>query len=456
MKMKTTIKGLALASIMMFGGSLNAQQTIGYSMPASVSGFPSRDQDLSKLPKMERDIVILQNVLSDMFRDSENQFYSLTSGDIKGIHIPDKGVIFNVGDNSLFGRVIFSENLKYRSTDSKNTGDKKEVDVDQTNKERENKLKELSTEFLLNYGSILTEIKDNEQIMINVRYSPVSENSKQANQAENIVFLDRGRSNTKRISSSIQFKDLRDLLSGKLSFEAAKGKITTKMIDDQINESSDTKIMAGILDDLFRSTFDGTYRKTGNTSWTYFEGFGLMYNVSLSYNTGGNNARLAFYTSQLVDVAGMGEEKKQEDEEKLKKAADEKKKEYEEQVKEAEESFDDLIEMAKESLITYGRTLRSVKSDEVIILNLNFNTFFSKSTLPKSVRISVNKSQIDQFSKGGISIDQLKKDIDVKKLTSSIGSSSVDGLYFYEPSAVGTTITYDNATVIKGKAESKN
>lgn len=437
MKMKTTIKVLALASLMMFGGSLNAQQFVSTTGTAVVGGFPSGEQDLSKLPKMERDIIILQNVLSDMFRDSDGGIYS-GPRDTKGIHIPGKGVIFNVNNNGHFGRVLFAKDI---NSDVK-SDDKKEVNIDQANKEKENEFKTLSQEFLLNYGSILTEVKDNEQIMLNVKYSPINETSRKANQGENVVFINsRGELNTKRISSSIQFKDLKDLLSGKLSFEAAKGKITTKVIDDETKESSDTKIMAGILDDLFRSTFDGVYRKTSNTSWTYFEGFGLMYNIGLSYNSGGNNARVAFYSGQRVDVVKADTEEKKKDEEELKKV---------------EESFDDLIEMAKESLITYGRTLRSVKSDEVIILNLNFNTFFSKSTLPKSVRISVNKSQIDQFSKGSISIDQLKKDIDVKKLTSSINSSS-NGLYFHEPSAVGTGIIYDKArTVIKGQAEGKN
>ncbi len=444
MKMKTTIKVLALASLMMFGGLLNAQQFVSTTGAAVVGGFPSGEQDLSKLPKMERDIIILQNVLSDMFRNSDSPFYTSSSDDIKGIHIPGKGVIFNVADNSLHGRIIFSESFNLsviKSTDEKKESDKKEIDTDQSNKERENELKELSKEFLLNYGSILSDLKDSEQIMLNVKYGLTGNIESKGSMDVNLARYAIGTKGTKRISSSIQFKDLKDLLSGKLSFEAAKGKITTKVIDDDTKESSDTKIMAGILDDLFRSTFDGVYRKTSNTSWTYFEGFGLMYNIGLSYNSGGNNARVAFYSGQRVDVVKADTEEKKKDEEELNKI---------------EESFDDLIEMAKESLITYGRTLRSVKSDEVIILNLNFNTFFSKSTLPKSVRISVNKSQIDQFSKGSISIDQLKKDIDVKKLTSSINSSS-NGLYFHEPSAVGTGIIYDKArTIIKGQAEGKN
>ncbi|TCL14307.1 hypothetical protein EV198_1147 [Roseivirga ehrenbergii] len=438
MKMKTTIKGLVLASLMMFGGSLNAQRFVSTTGSTVVSGFPSQEQDLSKLPKMERDIIILQNVLNDMFKESSQQRYSSLSTEIKGIHIPGKGVIFNVGDNSLSESVLFTQ-LNMIATGEKNTGDKKEINIDQANKEKENQLKELSKEFLLNYGSILSEVKDNEQIMLNVKYYPIDENSKQANQGENIVFLSRGTKNTKRISSSIQFKDLKDLLSGKLSFEATKGKITTKVIDNETNESSDTKIMAGILDDLFASTFDGTYRKTSNTSWTYFEGFGLMYNIGLSYNTGGNSARVAFYSGQRADVVKEEEYKKKE----------------EEQLNKIEESFDDLIELAKESLITYGRTLRSVKSDEVIILNLNFSSFFTKNMLPKSVRISVNKSQIDQFSKGGISLDQLKKDIDVKKLTSSINSSA-EGIYFVQPSSTEAQSVYDKVRVLNGKAEGKN
>jgi hypothetical protein len=382
-------------------GTVKSNLNFGTTANVTVYGNPSRGQDLSKLPKMERDIIILENVLSDMFRDSGTATFASPPVDTKGIHIPGKGVIFNAGNQSAYSSLFSIKNAKFNSDN-----EIKEKDIVQSNGENESKLRRISQDFLLNYGSILGELKDDEFIMLNVKFSPLGQVTQDGDNGSIAIFLDRKAINEKKMTSSIQYKDLKDLNSGKLSFDEARAKVKTKIVGDANNESSDTKIMAGILDDLFESTFDGTYRKSGRTSWTYFEGFGLMYNLNISpYPTG--SSRVVFYSKQSLGI-NLDEDQK---------------KESEDQARNAKIALDDLIDLAKESLVTYGRTLRSVKSDEVIILNLNFSGFFGTADLPKSVRISVNKSQIDQLSKGSISLEQLKKEIDVKKLTSSISNN---------------------------------
>ena len=186
--------------------------------------------------------------------------------------------------------------------------------------------------------------------------------------------------------------------------EAAGAKITSKISADGDNEANDAKIMAGILDDIFQSTFDGNFRKSGRTSWTYFEGFGLIFDINFS----SDKAR-----ELKIYYAGQKVEKEQDP------------KYLEAEKEETKAAFEKLIDLAKESIVTYGRTLRSVKSDEVIILNMNFNSGFRDSSLPGAVRIQVNKSQIEAFSKGSISLEQLKKEIDIKRLSSSTNNSEV-------------------------------
>ena len=253
MKMKTTIYSLAFASLMMLASPLKAQRFVSASGTAVVNGYQSRDQDLSELPKMERDIIILQNVLSDMF-SSDDYFRLSSSSTNKGIYIPGKGVIFNVNDQSLHARTVLRESgqIKVMSNGANNESDEQEMSIEEANKQRESNLTALAKEFLLNYGSVLTELKDSEQIMLNVQYGLEAQVESKGSIDVNFGRYAIGTKGTKRISSSIQFRDLKDLLSGKLSFEAAKGKVTTKVTEDETKESSDTKIMAGILDDLFR------------------------------------------------------------------------------------------------------------------------------------------------------------------------------------------------------------
>lgn len=400
MKMKTTIPLMAFSLFLVMSIQSKSQQLVvdESSIKSYLDGFrSSNQQDLSKLPKMERDIIILQNVLNDLFKGSrEGVFYS--SRGAKGMYIPGKGLFFNINyGNSM--EVIFADAAKA------NEEKKVEIDEKELAKEKEDEIKSLSQDFLVNYGSILSELKDNEQVILNVNYSTGKGNSIR-NTANGTVsyFATSGKDNSKRMVSSITAKDLKDFLSGKLSMEAAAAKITSKISADGDNEAYDAKIMAGILDDIFQSTFDGTFRGGGRTAWTYFEGVGLMFDMNFNSDIG--QLRTSFSLDTNV------------------KLPDEK--EFQEKLKADELKFEGLMNLAKESLVTYGRTLRSVKSDEVIILNMYFDSAFRKiNNFPAAIRIQVNKSQIEAFSKGSISLEQLKKEIDIKRLSSSTNNSEV-------------------------------
>ncbi len=402
MKMKTTIQSTVLALFMVTSVQTVKAQFATNGDVIYTDLARSSQQDLSKLPKMDRDIVILQNVLNDLFKGSrEGVFYS--SRGAKGMYISGKGVFFNINYDS-YAEVRLLDELKKKAKDKVI-----EIDQEERTKEREESIKSLSESFLLNYGSILTELKDNEKIILNVNYSDLRGSVFNADEYVKEVYvasIGNLRSN-RRMVSSILAKDLKDLLSGKLSEEVAKTKIAITNVDEKENQPNDSGIMAGILDDVFQSTFDGTFRKSGRTSWTYFEGFGLMFDMSFS----SDKAR-----ELRVYYAGQRVEKEQDP------------KSLEAEKEETKADFEKLIELAKESLVTYGRTLRSVKSDEVIILNMNFSNGFRDTDLPKVVRIQVNKSQIEAFSKGSISLEQLKKEIDIKKLSSSTNNS--EALYF--------------------------
>jgi hypothetical protein len=410
MKIKTTIKSIALASLMMFGSSLNAQQGNGVilkglaaeSVDLLFSATSQSQQDLSKLPKMERDIIILQNVLNDLFRDSKGGiFYSRESA--KGIYIKEKGVVFNIND-------AHPSEILFINSQTKNDEKVVEKNDEQMKEEKEARLKSLSQEFLINYGSILYDLKGNEKVILNINYSnPITTETKNGQNGNLAYFNTRGQSQNERMMSSASAESINGYLTGKLSESGLKGKITTSITSGNDTQANDTKIMAGILDDVFKSTFDGSFKQGSKTTWTYFDGFGLIYEMNFSPSL--IRVVKGYYAGEKIDTSA-------EEEENAKK------------LEVAEANFEKLVDLAKESLVTYGRTLRTVKSDEVVILNMSFGNSFGKVELPKAVRIQVTKSQIESFSKGSISLDQLKKNIEVTKLTSSASFSGNDTVHF--------------------------
>ena len=76
-KQTTTSKWLAVFSALIIMSSSTLAQN---SFTVAGVAESSRSQDISKLPKMERDIIILQNVLDDLFNGGENRLFSSSGG----------------------------------------------------------------------------------------------------------------------------------------------------------------------------------------------------------------------------------------------------------------------------------------------------------------------------------------------------------------------------------------
>lgn len=405
MKNQTTIRrwGLLIIALCTLNLSTSAQEVYG------VASLPilNKSQDISKLPKMERDIIILQNVLNDLFNDG-NRIYS-SSGAAKGIYVPGKGVIFNIGSVGGDFDMVLAERLNASQAKDLLANQSSKESIANRNKDKEASVKSLSKEFLVNYGSILSDLKSGEQVMLNVNYTSLKEDDSSEGSSISVsgqaTLIYRGSSKVdkKRMVSSIDYATIDSYLNGKTSLQSAESKISQRVIEANSNESQDAKIMAGILDDLFESNFDGIYRRSGKTSWTYFEGFGLMYDLNL---TGARSGLMVF--GGLTVTGSRTTARDQENDA-----------EQTEIEKKVEENYDDLIELVKESLVTYGRTLRSVKSDEVVILNINFGSSFRKTKVPRAVRLQVTKSQIEAYSRGQKSLEELKKEINITKLSTS-------------------------------------
>ncbi|WP_268124298.1 hypothetical protein [Roseivirga pacifica] len=442
MKIKTTkrISIWVVATIIGFTATLSAQQAVtveGYALDA----FGRQTQDLSELPKMERDIVILKNVLNELFAEGESFIYRRDG--VNGIYIPGRGVIFNISTYNQFGGVLFPSN---DATAVIVNGEKEEgdVDVEQLNKKRKDKLNKTATEFLLNYGSLLSELKPNERIMLNVDYTEMQNLEKVKSSGQGVLYarvLNRN-AGKKRMSSSISYSDLEAFVDGDINQSAAEGKISQKIVDLDEETTPDAKIMAGILDDLFQSSLDGKLKRRSRTSYSYFEGFGLMFDMKMS----STNGRSSVIFVERADLAITRADAKDDD-------AEAKADDY---YKQLEEDFPAFETMVKESILEYGRTLRSVKPNEVVVVNIDLGTSYRKTKLPRSLQLMVPKSTITAYAKGNKSLEDAKKEIDIKKLTSSTSSTEMGfgTIEYVAPDAPKATPSRGyGATVIQGQGK---
>jgi len=371
--------------------------------------YSGNEQDISKLPKMDKDIYILQNILNDLFNGSGERSFYRSSRSSKGIYIPNNGVIFNIGGNSIFGSGYQSWDDLLVVVDGeaqKVSKDYSEEDLDKLNNEKESKLKDLALTFLTNYGSLLAELQDNEKIQLSVNYSLHVRSSSRRIDGQLAFVSSSKEENKRRLVTSVTVKDIKDFESGKINLEQMKSRVTSKTDVIGSGDMVDAKIMAGIFDDLFKRTYDGYLSRSGRTSWTYFEGFGLMYSVNLSSRSNGltlssDNGTITYNQSDKTVKA-------------------------DDFYKEIKDGYPGFESMVKENIIKYARTLRSLKSNEVVIVNVNVSAN-KRAQLPKTVQFMVSKSDIDAFAKGQKSLSQVKESISIKKLSASLNNGGLPG-----------------------------
>lgn len=444
-KMKwTLILGLAVATLSI---QVKAQQAqvIYEDLAGNLSS--NSPQDISKLPQMDRDIIILQNVLGDLFKNPNSSWRS--SSRTKGLYIPGNGVIFNVGGNGMFGGTEYitlsqlNEQVVVNGSVTPLDKSATEEDLDKLNEEKKSKIANNAKTFLADYGSLLVELKSTEKIQLSIDYSiHVKSTSRKIDGAFAFVSSSRDE-NKRRMTAEISASDLNAYTTGDISQTEVFSRIKTRTYDNSKDEMLDAKILAGIFDDMFKNTYDGYLSRSGAASWTYFEGFGLMYNVNLSSGRNGYSISTNSDGQSVISVGGKSQES-------------------EEFYKDIKTKYPAFEKSVKETMIKYGRTLRSLKSNEFLILNVGLSAN-NLSGLPKSIQFMISKDDINAFTKGSKSLEQVMEKVSLKKLTANLGGGVGAPLYgssysFGEtqafPNAVERAVNVNRAVVptVRGKA----
>jgi hypothetical protein len=245
------------------------------------------------------------------------------------------------------------------------------------------------------------------------------------------------------MTAEISASDLNAYTTGDISQTEVFSRIKNRTYDSSKDEMLDAKILAGIFDDMFKNTYDGYLYRAGSASWTYFEGFGLMYNVNLSSGRNGYSISTNPGGQSVITVGGKSQ----------------KSEEFYKDIKAKYPAFEKSV---KETMIKYGRTLKSIKSNEFLILNVGLNAN-NLSGLPKSIQFMVSKSDIDAYTKGSKSLEQVMEKVSLKKLTASLGGGVGAPLYgssysFGEtqafPTVVEGAVNVNRAVIptVRGKA----
>lgn len=375
--------------------------------------------------RMQRDIEVAENILSTLIKQQlgKRNFFPM---EVQGSYVPGYGVTFRV-PSDFFGnmflldsdgawnigatfpptpeapgdptRPVTSYSYSYSTSEDKAReesrngvraktktirGKGRSTNSDSSRNAYNEKLIEAAKSFIADYGDLLTQLQPNEKITITNRgegrnFPMVWIGSNIENRKQSILTVDGTKSDVNQFR---QGKITRDQLLSKLH-------VLNSEVSDELQP--DLELLSSIFNRLYSRDLSRTFFCDDNIYYEKLKDYGAVYHMQVYASSQMDDE--GFFnmpTIHLNDVDQQARDKK---------------------VKELYPEFEKNI---KEDLLEYGRTVKSLKDEEVLMLEVNM-TRCKGCAIPSSLELSVKYSVLKDYSSGKISKDAAMAKINVKR-----------------------------------------
>lgn len=272
------------------------------------------------------------------------------------------------------GRVV-TENLqgKVRSTS-------REVNADSIQKATTEKLLEACKEFVADYGDLISQLQPTEKIIIT--------NRGDGNNNWHVVFPENQKPSYLSIETTKG--DVTQLKQGKVSREQFMKnlKVVNSQMDNELQ--LDLELLTSIFNRLYQRDLSKTFFTDENIYYERLKDYGVIYYMNVFSSNQANYDRWVMPTQGLNNLSQEERDKK---------------------VKELYPTFERDI---KTDILEYGRTLKSLKSEEHLVFNIAL-TKCKGCEIPATLELVVKASVLNDYAAGKISKDAALAKIEVKK-----------------------------------------
>ena len=351
--------------------------------------------------RMERDIEVAENVLSTLLRQEVSQQGRFFGLEVKGVYQEGYGVTFRLpGDYSgpMFyrsngeGTVIYRdahepvvaysysqggdnreavEVSKKAEKEAKEANqlkekvqEKRRQSLDSAREAYNNRLIKAAKDFVVDYSDFLTQLGPNERIVV-------------TNKNENRSWYYK-ENKRKHISIEALKSDIIAYKQGKMTRDQALAKlkvVNTEVVD---TKEPDLELLTSIIGRLYRTDLAKTYFSSENN--IYYErlkDYGVIYYMEVFSSNEPMPGKLTLPTQGMVEVNKETRDKK------------------------VTELYPKFEQELKENILEYGRTLRSLGDDEVIVFNVAM-TKCKGCGIPGTVEFNIKNSVVKDFAAGKI------------------------------------------------------
>ncbi len=367
-----------------------------------------------KEERIKRDVEVAENVLSTLIRqqlekkssfwpmevkgsytpgygvtlripyDNFPMSFSITTEDFKGptIWAPGREDVIEYNGNTIIERQRLKEEFEGDKKDKEKLKLKRTTERDSARQLYSEKLLQASKNFLADYGDLIG-LEPNEKILITTK----------SERGGNYTFAFAGdfkMPKRKVMSVEAMKSDLTQYKQNKISRDQllAKFKVINSELTDDMQP--DLELLSTIFSRLYRSDLSKTYFMEGAPYYERMKDFGVTYFMQVySSNEAGDN-RWNMPTQDLEDIDQATRNKR------------------------VIELYPIFEKDLKGNMLEYGRTLNSLKDDELLIFDVTL-TKCKGCGIPATVELSVKASVLKEFGSGKISKETATAKINVKK-----------------------------------------
>jgi hypothetical protein len=361
--------------------------------------------------RMTRDIEVAENVLATLIKQEINQQRGFFGIDINGSYLPGYGVTFRLPSDfasplripfpSMDNNAVifntrengYSYTISSGHEEEVEDGNDEEVrgktmklkqrtgkgpDMDSIRESYNQKLIQAAKDFILDYGDFISQLGPNERII-------VTNLGEQHNRG---WYFNNG----KRTHLSIEGmkSDVVSFKQGKLTRDQAVAKLKVINTETVEEKSPDMELISSIFSRLYRYDLSKTFFTDNNIYYEVLKDYGVIYYMQVFSGTDAGYGRFNMPTVNLEDIDQATRDKK---------------------VMELYPKFEQDI---KDNILEYGRTLKSLKDDELVVFNIVL-TKCKACGIPSSIELSIKSGVLKEYGSGKIEKNAAMARFSVKK-----------------------------------------
>ena len=361
--------------------------------------------------RMEQDMEVAENILSTLLRQqyqrrnffpvsvesSYTQGYGVTfrvpiGGPFNGFIVGGEPTTVNVSPDGISYSWSRSSSDEMKIADREVLREKRRMgepvkagteEDDSTSAVNYERFVKVAKDFLADYSDVLSQLKPEEHIVVT--------NKSGGGFGDDMMFTFGGRRSPRRmISVDAVRADVSALRQGKMTREQFLSKL--KIVNAESAESldPDLEVFSSMLNRLYREDLSKTYF-ANHVTYERMKNYGVIYYMSV-YSS--NEVDENYFDLPTVNMRHVNQ------------------KERDAKVKELYPRFESDL---KENLVDYGRTLKSVGPDELIVVNAKL-TKCLECGIPAAIEVSVKGSVLNDYGAGKITRDVALSKVNVKKM----------------------------------------